>query len=562
MFIFASIMCDFNKNAQFMENLRLKLPIGIQTFETIRREGYVYVDKTRFLVGLIEKGQIYFLARPRRFGKSLAISTFDSLFSGKKELFNGLYAEDFVNRPDFKPNPVIWLDMSKTNTIHGMDGIEKSIVKQVRDIADFHDVTLSNSNTSGNLLDDLIVRTAQKYNDKVVILLDEYDKPYTDFVNDPVMADEIRKLLRNFYVQIKSNDRRIRFTFITGVSKFTKMGVFSTMNTPLDISMMPEYGEICGYTEEEIIRYFPDYMEETANYMEISTDELIKRMRDFYNGFSFDRYAKTRLYNPYSTLSFFAEKAWDNYWIDSGGTKMIADYLKYRHLTVEQFRNMPIPRDIAKNPGEIDTAPPYSFLYQSGYLTLRPGANNGLALDYPNTEVLQAMSKMLIQNMVGESGYISYYNLLTNALVDKNAEKLIQVFNRLLARIPYDDYALAMKQDVMFEDFKFPAQEWLYRTAILSMALGCGVDVSAEVHSSFGRSDLAIAYSGVTWVIEIKVAYGDVDTAVKAEEAYRQIEEKNYAKLYPDAICIGLAINDSKRQIAHWKTAEALHVIK
>jgi hypothetical protein len=271
-----------------MECNRLKLPAGIQTFEKLRKEGFVYIDKTKYLIDLIEKGQIYFLARPRRFGKSLTISTFDALFSGNKELFKGLYAEEYLHRTDFEPSPVIRLDMSKVDTDCRMDGIRASIAKQVRNIAEKLGVILSDSNSSGSLFDDLIIRTSGKYDRKVVILIDEYDKPYTDFVDDREMANKVRDVLRNFYVQIKANDEYIRFTFITGISKFAKFGVFSTLNTPTDISISPKYAAICGYTEEEIKQYFPDYLEETARYMQITTEDLIERMRAYYNGFSFD----------------------------------------------------------------------------------------------------------------------------------------------------------------------------------------------------------------------------------------------------------------------------------
>jgi len=535
-----------------MENKRLKLPVGIQTFEELRSDGYVYVDKTNYLVNLIDTGKIFFLARPRRFGKSLTISTFDAIFSGRKDLFKGLYAEELMNRPNFKTSPVIWLDMSKVVADYGLDELKNSIVKQVRDIADSLCVSLSDSNSPGCLLDDLIIRTAKKYDGKVVILLDEYDKPYTDFVNDPVMAENVRNVLRNFYVQIKTNDRYIRFTFITGISKFAKFGVFSALNTPSDISLMPKYAEICGYTEEEIIQYFPDYLEDTAISMKITTEELIKKMKYYYNGFSFDDEAKARLYNPYSTLSFFAEKNWYNYWMETGRSKIIADYLKDRNLTVEQFRNLPISRDFAKCPGDVDTTLPHGFLYQCGYLTLRPGTTNDLSLDYPNTEVLNSMSKLLTQNIVTEDAYESFQNALLKALMEKDIDKLIIVFNRLLASIPYDDYTKAMQQKIQFGEFKFPAQEWLYRTSILSLLQGCGVMVTPEAHSNFGQADLVITYRGVTWVIEIKVAYKDDNPEKKAKEALQQIEDKNYAKPYSNVVCVGLSIDDEVRQISNW----------
>ena len=540
-----------NQSGIKIVNKRLKLPIGIQTFEEIRTEGYVYVDKTKYLVDLIDHGKIYFLARPRRFGKSLTISALDALFSGKKELFKGLYVEEFLNRPDFQPSPVIRLDMSKITTNEGIDGVKESILKLNEENAKKWDVKLSNTKLYGDMLRELISATAEKYNQKVVILIDEYDKPYTDFMNDPDMADIIRNVLRSYYIQIKASDEYIRFTFITGISKFAKFGVFSTLNTPLDISMSLRYAEICGYTEGEIIQYFSDYLDETADYMQISTSELIGKMRYYYNGFSFDSDAKARLYNPFSTLSFFSEKVFFNYWIDTGKPKFIADYMKNRNLTVEQFRNYPISKDFAKSPGDVDTAPPEGFLYQSGYLTLRQGKTDDLSLDYPNTEVLNSMSALVTQNILqyGDESYSQCRTDLFAGLITKNKDKVIAAFNRLLASIPYDDFTAAANQSISNNDYIMKPQEWLYRSSILSFLQGCGVVVAAEMHTNKGRPDLVISYRGNIWVIEIKIAEEGESVEKKAEEAYRQIIEKNYATPYPNAFCIGLAIDDTQRQI-------------
>jgi len=534
-----------------MESKRLKLPIGIQTFEKLRERGYLYVDKTKYLVDLIDRGEIYFLARPRRFGKSLTVTTFDALFSGKKELFKGLYAEEFLNRPDFTPSPVIRLDMSKVETNNGIEGIEESIRTLTRESAKKLDVKLSNTKLCGGLMRELITETANKYRQKVVILLDEYDKPYTDFVNDPDMADKVRDVLRNYFVQIKVGDEYIRFTFITGISKFARFGVFSTLNTPTDISMMPEYAEICGLTEEEIIRNFPDYLDETADKMQISTPELIEKMRCYYNGFSFDDDAEVKLYNPFSILSFFAKKKFSNFWVHTGKSKMIADYMKNRNLTVEQFRNFPVSNDFVENPGDMDVTPPEGFLFQSGYLTLRPGAGGNFTLDYPNTEVLNSMSKFVADNIFQRKGesFGSYNRRIMHALQTNNFELFKDALNTLLASIPYDDFSKAAEECVVLNNYKFPAQEWLYRSVILSFLRGCGIVVDAELHTHLGRPDLVISNNGNMWVIEIKVAYEGQNPERKAVEAYQQIIKKQYAKPYPNAMCIGLGIDNSLRQI-------------
>jgi hypothetical protein len=366
------------------------------------------------------------------------------------------------------------------------------------------------------------------------------------------MADNIRNVLRDYYIRIKAEDEYIDFTFITGVSKFAKFSVFSTLNTPSDISMMPKYAEMCGYTEEEIIRYFPEYLEETAYEMSISTQELIEKMRGYYNGFSFDWDAKTRLYNPYSTLSFFDKKNFSNFWVQSGRSKMIAEYMKTRHLTVEQFRNFPVSTHFVEDPGDMDDTPPEGFLYQSGYLTLRPDINDGFLLDYPNTEVLNAMSELVAQNFFqdNDESYSQCRKDLLTGLRTKDREPVVGAFNRLLANIPYDDYTASARQSMSNNNYKMTPQECLYRSSILCFLQGCGVVVFGEVHTNMGRPDLVVAFRGNVWVIEIKVAYEGASAEKKADEAIRQIFEKNYAAPYPDAVCLGLGIDDALRQIS------------
>jgi len=452
-----------------MEKKRLKLPAGLPTFEEIRTEGYLYVDKTHHLINLIDTGKIYFLARPRRFGKSLIISTFDALFSGRKDLFKGLYAEEFLNRPEFKPSPVIWLDMCGIDTYKGIEGIEDSIKRKTLMTAKELDVEVVNTAPVGNILSELIVKTATKYDQKVVFLLDEYDKPYTDFVNDPDMAPKVRNLLRSYYSQIKANDKHISFIFITGISKFTKMGVFSTLNNITDISLLEKYGDLCGFTEEEIIKYFPDYLEETANKFGMTTEALIKKMKDYYNGFCFDAGGKHRLYNPYSTLRFFFAQMFLNYWIESGTSSMFVDYLKSNKLSVEQFRLYHVSEDFFNNSTEIEKAKPESFLFQTGYLSLREGSKELLALDYPNTEVLNSLSFLVSQYILEDhSDDFTYCRSdLISGLLAIDHKLVVSSLNRLLASIPYDDFSAAAAKNISDNQYNMKPQEWLYRSISL-----------------------------------------------------------------------------------------------
>jgi hypothetical protein len=333
------------------------------------------------------------------------------------------------------------------------------------------------------------------------------------------------------------------------------MGVFSTLNNLTDISLLKKYGAICGLTEDEILNYFPDHIEETANEHGMLPEELFKKMKDYYNGFCFFFFGKHRLYNPYSTLRLFYGQSFSNYWIESGTSSSFVNYLKTNKLSVEQFRNFPVTDNFLYHSAEIERAKPENFLFQTGYLSLRKSDDDSLVLDYPNTEVLNALSE-LVSQYIKEDEPDDFHYCRNDFLIGLERvvyDLVVSAFNRLLASIPYDDFTKAAQQSVLFNDYKFKAQEWLYRSNIISFLRGCGVVVVAEMHTNLGRPDLVIVYKRKTWVIELKVAYAGECPAKKAEEAYRQIIDKNYAAPYPDAICIGLAIDDTVRQITEYK---------
>ena len=534
-----------------MDKQLKKLPAGIQTFEEIINEGYIYVDKTGMLVNLIEKGKVYFLARPRRFGKSLTLATLEAMFQGRKELFKGLYAEEWLNRPGFRPSPVIRLSLNKVTTKQGLDMLTGSLVKHLKDTALSLDIDISDSLSAGDLFGDLIVNLYKKHNEKVVVLIDEYDKPYIDYIDDPAEAEKVRNILANLYVQVKANDKYTRFVLLTGISKFAKLGVFSKLNNLTDISLHDDYAAMCGITREELLQNFPGYLELTAEKMKITKEELVDKMEDFYYGFSFN--GTVKLYNPYSTLRFFEDKVFKNYWFDGGTAEMLATYIKNKDLTVEQFRNCQVSVDFVQNPGEMDSTPPEGFLYQGGFLTLREGITNDYSLDYPNKEVLNSMSRLLAGKLLKHE-YSDLTNLLYLGLANKDFQRITETLNSLLASVPYDDYSKALRQKIIIQGFTFPVQEWLYRSTIFAFMRGCGLVVQAEMHTDRGRADLVINYRGQIFILELKVAYQGENAAEKAGEAFRQIFEKNYNAPYPTAICAGLAIDDRKRQITEYRT--------
>ncbi|GHS93831.1 ATPase AAA [Synergistales bacterium] len=521
-----------------------KLPIGIQTFDDIRNDGYLYVDKTKYLIDLIDRGKVYFLSRPRRFGKSLTISTFDALFSGKKELFKGLAAEEFLERPDYRTYPVIKIDLSQVTTSEGLDGFRASLTRITKETAEDCCVEIPDKISPGDALRNLI-RELYAKSGPLVVLIDEYDKPILDFLHEPRMAEEARAILRDFYTQIKSKDASIRFVFLTGISKFSKMGVFSAMNNLEDISMDKTYAAMLGYTEEELLENFSEHIDTAADGMKMSKEELIEKIRYYYDGFSFD--GEVRLYNPFSTLRFLKNPEFNNYWFESGTPSFIARYMKDKKLTVEQFRGYEVSRDFAFAPGEIETATAASFLYQSGYLSLRPGVLDDFSLDYPNREVLTAMSSLLIGNIFGDNEDLNNArNRLRESLVNDNAPGVQSEFNKLLDKIPYDDYTKAAQSRAGYNG---DAREWIYRSTLLSYIYGMGLDVEAELHNRKGRADMVVKFRGHIWVMELKMTKHYASATECATAALDQIKEKGYADAFDEAMLLGLAIDDNERQI-------------
>ncbi|MCL2010966.1 MAG: ATP-binding protein, partial [Synergistaceae bacterium] len=333
--------------------------------------------------------------------------------------------------------------------------------------------------------------------------------------------------------------------------KFTKTGVFSAMNNLEDVSMDDRYAAMLGYTEEELLTYFDGHIEETAARLGKTKDGLITDIRDYYDGFSFD--GKTMLYNPFSTLNFFKKPAFKNYWFESGTPSFIARYMKERKLTVEQFRGFEVSRDFASYPGEIESSTAASFLYQSGYLSLRPGLIEDYSLDYPNREVHSAMSALLTMNILGSDTARASVTGLKAALIGDDVAIVVREFNRLLASIPYDDYNASVREHFEMRNPRVNFGEWLYRSTLLSYLYGAGLRVEAETHGHRGRPDIVVEFRGRVWVMELKMAKDGMDAGKLAEEAISQIVEKGYAAPFAEATLLGLVIDDERRSIEEYR---------
>jgi len=489
------------------------LPIGIQNFKKLRKANCIYVDKTGILQNVIENGFQYFLSRPRRFGKSLTLSTLEAMFNGEVELFKGLKAEEWVKKQSKEPLTVLRFDMS-ARAIKTPEIFEKSLASMLSLTAINFNIELI-SEIFSDMLEELIIKL-YKRNGSMVILIDEYDKPILDNITNLKKANEMREVLRSFYTTIKSCDNYFRFVFIAGISKFSKTGVFSAMNNLMDISLDQEYGDITGYTEEELRFYFRDWIDSASRKMKISPDSLLMRLKDYYDGFSFDGF--TRLYNPFSIMLCLSKGRLDNYWYTSGSPSFIAKYMKEHKIqNPDEYRHIEVPSDFADS-HEIENSKPESFLYQSGYLTIEKLENDVITLDYPNEEVKKSLVRMYLDEFYRVNSFITLGNQIWQFLTAGDIKQVVAVYNIAIADIPYED---------------FPNRdEFWYRSLFVMLLRGAGFIPFAEVHTYKGRSDVVVQFEKQIVVLEFKFAEKSSDVDDKKDEGLKQMKEKGYADSY------------------------------
>jgi hypothetical protein len=525
-----------------------KIENSSQSFQTLRTKNCVYVDKTQFLLDLVDDKKFYFLSRPRRFGKSLTLSTFKSLFEGEKGLFQELAAAEWFDRPDYKPYTVISLDMSAVTIEFGPEEMKESILHALSICAKFKNISLKPKQPPAAFAD-LITDAFLIKNEQVVLLIDEYDKPLLDTIDAPQNYLKARKILQNFYSQIKILDEYIRFGFVTGISKLSKAGLSSALNNLQDITYSDEYSCICGYTQEELKNVFSPSIAECAESMKCSPDDLLREIKRYYDGYSFD--GITRVYNPYSILSFFTTRKFDNFWYDTATPTFLKKYFSEKKILIEDFINYEISRPRFLNPEEFYDDPAL-YLFQTGYLTIKEQVNDTTyLLDYPNEEVLASISRLIANNFFSslKTAEKSFSNVV-KALKACDIVAIITEFNIVIDSCGYDTNAeLAKAKGLKFEFF--------YRDMLVIFLYGTyEVDVWREVLGSRGRSDLLLKYGGKTFIFEVKVAYTENQIAKKLDEAVMQIKERKYANLQffttniVDAVAI--VIDHEKKKIVKY----------
>ncbi len=494
----------------------------------------LYVDKTSKLLELINSGRRYFLSRPRRFGKSLTLSTLNAMFCGRKDLFIGLTAEQWVNEKSENPSPVLRFDMSTIAATTSED-IKLSLQEMIYRLAEDFNLNIRSQTLGGIFID--LIRKLQKQQGQVVILIDEYDKPILDNLLDFHKADEMREVLRSFYTVLKSCDEYLRFVLITGISKFSKVGVFSAMNNLEDISMDEQFSDITGYTQDELKVYFYEWIDYASARMKITPEELLVNLKDYYDGFSFDGHL--RLYNPFSVLQCFKKCKIQNYWYTSGSPTFIVKYMKEHQISdPEEYRHIEVSSDFADT-HEIEHSTPESFLYQSGYLTIEKSEGDTLTLDYPNEEVRKSLVRMYLDEIYHVRRYITLGTQLWEALSNGDITQAVELYNTAIAGVPYDD---------------FPNRnEYWYRSLFIMLLKGAGIVSYAEVHTFRGRSDLLLHFNNLTIVLEFKFAQKSSQVENMRAEGIQQINDREYAKSYASdgrkVITAVLVADDEKRHL-------------
>ena len=509
------------------------LPIGIQTFKKMREGNYVYVDKTEHIYALARKDTSVFLSRPRRFGKSLLLETFKELFLGSENLFQGLWIHDKWDWS--KTYPIIHLSFDAMS-YQGL-GLGGAITRELKFHAQKYNIELPTDDYKSQFED--LLRQLYEKQGKIVLLIDEYDKPIIDYLesSDLPQAKENQKIMKTFYSVLKKSESYLRFFFITGVSKFTRVSVFSDLNYLDDLTLDKSCTTIVGYTQEELEFYFEERIQSTQEALELTREDLLERMRIWYDGFSWD--GKTKLYNPFGILNFLKKETFQNFWFSSGMPYFLFKIMKERVIfDVENTETN--GRVLEKY--DIDNLDLIPLLFQTGYLTVKSfdRLTEDMVLDYPNKEVRESMYSFMIEGLArNESrGDASMTNkALLKAFQAADLDRVKEILNALLSDLPSEAF-----------DKK---SEGLYHGLIHFVFQLLGMYIKSEVHSSKGRADSIVETATHVFIFEFKFNRSAI-------EAMKQIKNKKYADKYRanGKIIYGIGVNfvSKDKVIKGWKT--------
>ena len=510
-------------------------PIGIQNFEKIRQGGYVYVDKTDLVYHIIKTGGYYFLSRPRRFGKSLLVSTLETYFQGKRELFHGLAIENLEK--DWNAYPVLHLDLNG-KTYRNENDLEITLDQHLSRWEKDCGIAARYPEPDARFKD-VIDAAYEKTGKPVVVLIDEYDKPLLDSAGNEALREAFRNRLQGFYSVMKSQDGKLRFGFLTGVTKLGKLSIFSGLNNLKDISMDHRYADICGISENDLHAYFDGSVQEMADANEMSKEDCYAQLKDYYDGYHFSAQCPD-IYNPFSLLSALDQQEFKDYWYETGTPTFVVKALQQGKFNLE---NLTLDRVPASALGGVnaDDSDPVPVLYQSGYLTIQDYNPRTweYTLKYPNQEVERGFMEGLANIYVPSARYNSPFAIrkFISDFEKGDAEGLMKRFEAFFADAGYE---IAGDAELYFQNTMY----------VMSKLMGQYVEV--ERRTSNGRMDILVQTEKYIYVMELKMD-------ASADEALQQIENKGYAKPFAadsrKLFRIGANFSSATRRIEEWKIA-------
>jgi len=508
-----------------------RLPIGIETFKKIILDNYVYIDKTQIACNLIDSGEYYFLSRPRRFGKSLFVDTLQEIFEGNKDLFKGLY---IYNNYDWsKSYPVIKISLGG-GIVDSRQSLDKKIINILKDNQKLLKVECEDISDVARCFETLITSAYKKYKERVVILVDEYDKPILDNITNTKIAEEVRDGLKNFYSVIKDNDRFIKFAFLTGVSKFSKVSLFSGLNNLEDITLNPRYSTICGYTQEDVESYFTEYLKEVD----------LEKLKIWYNGYS---WLGESVYNPFDILLFLnnQDRTFKNYWFETATPNFLVNLLKEQNFFLPNLENLEV-NESDLGSFDIDYIKAETLLFQTGYLTIKKVEtifdSIAYTLSYPNKEVKKSLNEFLFNFF---SGIQDQKRLpLYKSLKENNFPALKKHITSLFASIPYNNFT----KNKMYE------KEGYYSSLIYAYFASLGLDLIPEDTTNKGRIDLTMKFPNESkvYIFEFKV----IEDSDISKNPIDQIKDKGYPEKYSELeeiYLIGIEFSKKDKNISTFK---------
>ena len=513
-------------------------PIGIQTFSEIRNNDFLYIDKTKYIYEITHPGKYVFLSRPRRFGKSLLTSTFDSYFRGCKDLFKGLAIEKLEK--DWTEYPVLHFDLSdiKKGTV---EDFEENVNSSLASMEEEFGIA-NTSDSPGTRLKDLVERIYKKTGKQVVLLFDEYDAPLLTVLHNPERLETMRTELQSFYSPIKKLDPYLRFVFITGITKFSQLSIFPQLNNLNNISMLPQYAAICGITREELVDNFQEGIEALGEENDMTPEQVLAQLERTYDGYHFARKGPG-VYNPFSLLSSMTNKDFNNYWFSTGTPTFLVNMMRKFHTDLTEIDGSTALQEDFDAPTE-NMHNVLPLFYQSGYLTIK-GYNprSGMyTLGYPNEEVKVGLMRILIPFYV-QSDPVPASNAcwdISEALLDDDIDKALTAARSYFASIPYQENTL---KDA-------PTTEGHFTAMLYVMFSFLNRYVYSQVRNAKGRLDILIKTDTTIYVMELKLD-GDLDKALK------QIDEKDYTIPYQSdgrkVVKVAINFSTEERTIKEWK---------